>query len=81
MTIVSLRPVETLTGLAAARRELGISRTDAARLAGVSRPTVARLEKEIAWTPAAAKIALAYLALDVILGGFPDGISDGSESA
>jgi transcriptional regulator with XRE-family HTH domain len=44
MTIVSLQPAETLNGLALYRHDLGLSQREAARVTGVSRRQLQRLE-------------------------------------
>jgi DNA-binding XRE family transcriptional regulator len=79
MTIVALQP---LTGLARYRADLGLSQSQAAALAGISRARVQQLETgELVWTPAAIRLALAYMAVRVLIGAGPLLGSNGKEPA
>jgi DNA-binding XRE family transcriptional regulator len=81
MTIVSLQPSESLTGLELYRADLGLSQREAARVVGVSRRQLARLEADPGLTPASLRIALIYVALRVIVGAPPLlAVSNGKEA-
>jgi transcriptional regulator with XRE-family HTH domain len=71
MTILALQPPETLNGLGLYRADLGLSQREAARVTGVSRRQLQRLEADTAFTPASIRIALMYLVLRVVVGGPP----------
>jgi transcriptional regulator with XRE-family HTH domain len=71
MGIVSLQPHEPLQGLALYRIDLGLSQRQAAEVTGVSRRQLQRLEAETAFTPAAVRLALIYVALRVLVNGPP----------
>jgi transcriptional regulator with XRE-family HTH domain len=81
MTIVSLQPPESLNGLALYRLDLGLSQRQAAEVTGVSRRQIQRLETETAFTPAAVRLALLYVAMRVLVNGPPLLGSNGKEAA
>jgi transcriptional regulator with XRE-family HTH domain len=73
---------EPVNGLTLYREDLGLSQGEAARLSGVSRRQLARLEGETALTPAAVRLALIYVALRVLVGAGPVlTVHDGREGA
>jgi transcriptional regulator with XRE-family HTH domain len=77
---IALRPAGTLSGLARQRVDLGLSRSEAARLTGVSRRQLARLEAEPLFSPAAVRLALTYVALRVLIDSPPFFGSNGKEA-
>jgi transcriptional regulator with XRE-family HTH domain len=68
--IVHLPPAgEPPSPIADLRESLGLSRTEAARYAGISPRQLARIEAdEVGWTPASVKLAQTYLAASVLWG-------------
>jgi predicted transcriptional regulator len=71
MAILPLQSNKPRNGLVHHRVDLGLSQSRAARLAGVSRRQLARLEAEPIYTPAAVRLALMCLALRVLVDGPP----------
>jgi hypothetical protein len=66
MAIVSPQPAGSPVAL---RGELGLSQAQAGRLAGVGERHVRRLEAEPRLTPAAVKLASAYVAVGALVNG------------
>jgi hypothetical protein len=71
MTIVSFQLHEPLNGLALYPLDLGLSQRQAAEVTGVSRRQLQRLAAETAFTPAAVRLALMYVAMRVLVNGPP----------